>query len=323
MLPTNMRVLIVGAGGVGLGLASFLLAAGCNVDFVARARTAARLRRYGLTRTGMFGRARFEPRSFGVFTESDVVEGDYDVVLLCVKSYQTRETAVALARQPALRAREVPLVLCQNGWGNAEAAAHAFAQERIFNARVITGFRRPERDCVDITVHAQPIHVGSLFGCQPGTAVEGLCAALTEGGIEALTTDDIAKDLWAKMLYNCALNPLGAVLEVPYGELARGAWTRAIMHDVFAEIFAVVEAAGLSMHWRSAEDYESVFYGSLLPPTAEHESSMLQDLRLGRRTEIDALNLAVVALGERCGRDVPVNRALGNIIRFRDERSRA
>jgi 2-dehydropantoate 2-reductase len=317
-----MRVLIVGAGGVGLGLGSFLLAAGCAVDFVARSQTAARLQRCGLTRTGIFGRVHFEPESFGVYAESDILEGDHDVVLVCVKSYQTREITAALAAQAALRDGEIPIVLCQNGWGNAETAAEEFASERIFNARVITGFRRPARERVDVTVHAQPVHVGSLFGC--GTApVEELCTALSKGGIEAHTTMQIAEDLWAKMLYNCALNPLGAILEVPYGELARGSWTRAIMQDVFAEIFAAVEAAGMSMHWRSAEDYARVFYDRLLPPTAEHESSMLQDLRSERRTEIDALNLAVVALGERCGRDAPVNRALGNIIRLRDQGGRA
>lgn len=315
-----MRVLIVGAGGVGLGLGSFLLAAGCRVDFVARPQTAARLRRYGLTRTGIFGSVHFEPESFGVYDESDVIDGMYDAALLCVKSYQTRQTAASLAEQPALRDSGTPLVLCQNGWGNAEAAAQELSRDRIFNARVITGFRRPERESVDVTVHAQPVHVGSLFGAV-SNAVEQLCSALSKGGIEARTTTQIAEDLWAKMLYNCALNPLGAIMEVPYGELANSIWSRTIMEDVFDEIFAVVQAAGIAMHWRCAEDYAELFYARLLPTTAEHESSMLQDLRLGRRTEIDALNLAVVALGEHSGRDAPVNRALGNIIRCRDRRN--
>jgi 2-dehydropantoate 2-reductase len=63
-----------------------------------------------------------------------------------------------------------------------------------------------------------------------------------------------------------------------------------------------------------------VFWDELLPPTAAHESSMLQDLRAGRRTEVAALNGAVVELAGVCGLDVPVNRALLQLIRAREQR---
>ncbi len=64
---------------------------------------------------------------------------------------------------PSLKNAPTPIVLCQNGWGNAEIFAEHFPKERIKSGRVITGFRRPHKHQVDITVHADPIHLGSLF----------------------------------------------------------------------------------------------------------------------------------------------------------------
>ena len=72
---------------------------------------------------------------------------------------------------------------------------------------------------VEITVHADSIHIGSLFDGDL-LCMEKLCELITKGDIPCEKTDSIEKDLWAKMLYNCALNPLGAILDVPYGVLA-------------------------------------------------------------------------------------------------------
>jgi 2-dehydropantoate 2-reductase len=93
------------------------------------------------------------------------------------------------------------------------------------------------------------------------------------------------------------------------------------MRDVAEEIFRVMAADGQRTRWASAGAFLKSLYEELLPPTAEHESSTLQDLRAGRRTEIDALNGAVVRIAEAHGIDVPVNRTLRAMIRFLEERA--
>jgi 2-dehydropantoate 2-reductase len=168
---------------------------------------------------------------------------------------------------------------------------------------------------VEITVHADAIHIGSLFSGDV-SVVEPLCRAIHAGGIPCEKTDSIGEDLWAKMLYNCALNPLGAILRVPYGALADEASTRMLMSQIVEEVFAVMSAAGYRTHWRRPEEFLKVFYGQLVPDTAEHESSMLQDISAGKRTEIEALNGAVLKLAKRYGIEVPYNRAVHNLIRF-------
>lgn len=122
------------------------------------------------------------------------------------------------------------------------------------------------------------------------------------------------------MLFNCALNPLGAIFNVPYGALAEQEDSRRIMDKVIHEVFRVMEAAGYSTHWASAAEYLEAFYGTIVPLAAKHCSSTLQDIQAGKKTEIDALSGAVIRLGKTQGIAVPCNEMLYNVIRFMEQR---
>lgn len=317
-----MDVIVFGAGAVGLGLASALLVSGERVRLVARGETAAALRAYGLLRTGLFGRAQLPAGTFGVAeSAAALAPGSADFVLVATKAFDTDAAAAALAEaRHAVGARTL-FVLCQNGWGSASRFTERFPAERVFSARVITGFRRPALHHVEITVHAEPMHVGSLFGASTAR-VAPLCAALAKGGLPCEPSERIAEDLWAKLLYNATLNPLGAILGASYGALGASPHTRPLLEALARESFAAMRAAGFRTHWPSAESWLADFRLRLLPPTAAHESSMLQDLRGGRRTEIDAITGAVVELAARHGVDVPVSRSVLALVRFLEAGSR-
>jgi 2-dehydropantoate 2-reductase len=316
-----MRALVYGGGAVGLGMASCLLKSRTHIDIIARENTVLALREKGLLRTGMFGDYRVAPSAFGSVSSLKALPGKaYDFILVCTKSFDSSNAAKDLARHRSLFADNARIVLFQNGWGNAEAFLTVFEKEIIYNARVITGFRRRQPNEVDVTVHAESIHIGSLFGASLA-AVKNLAQAINAGGIPCRTTTEIGRDIWAKMLYNCALNPLGAILDVPYGTLAKYEFTRAIMNGIVAEVFNVMTAAGYETHWRSAADFLEVFYEKLVPDTAEHKSSTLQDILAKKRTEIDALNGAVITLAESFSVPVPYNSVVCNIVRFIEAKS--
>lgn len=311
-----MRVLIYGGGAVGLGVASCLLRSGCEVDLIARRTTVDALQAGGLVRTGLFGAFHAKPGTFGAYTSlAELQSHAHDVVLVCTKSFDSAAVAEDLADADDYAGSDVKIVLFQNGWGNAEVFARHFAPQRIYSARVITGFHRHQPNEVDVTVHADAIHVGSLYDAEV-PALNELCRAIREGGIPCETTPEIARDLWAKMLYNCALNPLGAILRVPYGALAAQASTQVLMNSIIDEVFAVMKAAGYQTHWETPDGFREAFYSRLVPDTAEHESSMLQDILASKRTEIDALNGAVIRLADEAALAVPHNRAVYNLIKF-------
>ncbi|MBI1784918.1 ketopantoate reductase family protein [Candidatus Sumerlaeota bacterium] len=322
-----MRVLIYGAGAVGLGLASCLDRCGVAADFIARPDTVSALRANGLRRTGIFGEHVVEAaRVNSCASLSDLSSGvKYDYILVCAKSFGSEEAARDLAAHPEIIGG-AKIILFQNGWGNKETFEAAMPGRRIYTARVITGFRRPEKNHVDITVHADAIRAGSLDPIPLAELEHELgpvCDPIDRGGIPCKVTAEVGRDLWAKILYNCALNPLGAIFGVTYGTLAEWPSTREIMNAIFDEIFAVMAAEGHVTHWPDAAAYKEAFYGKLVPTTAAHESSTLQDVRAGRRTEIDALTGAIIKLGAKAGIPVPVNATMYQMIKFLEERNLA
>jgi 2-dehydropantoate 2-reductase len=171
---------------------------------------------------------------------------------------------------------------------------------------------------VQVTVYAEPVMLGSLC---PGRFVELDAAArrwagvFAESGIPAEATDEILAYLWAKVLYNAPLNPLGAILGLTYGELARNRDLCVVMDGIIDETFAVARAQGVSLAWPTASGFRESFYGRLVPATASHRSSMLQDIERGRPTEIDAINGRVWEYGRASGIATPLNEMMTRLVR--------
>lgn len=318
---TKMRILIYGSGAVGLGLGSALIKSGHPLSFLARKDTVLALKRHGLIRTGIFGNFKVSPDRFFCDTSlGKLPHLPFDFILVTTKSFDSFFAAKDLSRSPFLFNKKTKIILCQNGWGNAEVFSQFFPRQKIYNARVITGFVRPQPHKVIVTVHADSILIGSLY--QKGTSdLQEICAAIRKGDLPCQASPDIQKDLWAKMLYNCALNPLGAILNVPYGILGKYEETRCLMNDIIGEVFEVMKKGGYKTHWRSPQAYRKVFYARFLPSTASHESSTLQDIKAKKKTEIDALNGIIVRLAKQLKVNVPTNLFVYRMVKFIEKRN--
>ncbi|MEM9174883.1 MAG: 2-dehydropantoate 2-reductase [Myxococcota bacterium] len=316
---TDVDIAIWGAGSVGLGLATCLAREGERLLVVGRdPATLEHVRRDGLARSGLFGERHVPPEGLTLVTDpTALVAAAPDWILICTKAFAATDVAAALAPIASDLPGSTRLVLCQNGWGNEAPFRSFWPTERLLHARVITGFHRRSPNHVEITAHASPIAFGSVFDLDPGSVpgLETLVGRIREGGIPAETTADMRAVLWGKMLYNCALNPIGALTGRRYGELTEDATTRRIVDGVIREIFAVLAAAGMPSGWPDAATYLRHFHDVLIPPTARHESSMLQDLRAGRPTEIEALAGAVERLGREHGVETPIVSGLAALVR--------
>lgn len=304
-----MNCLIVGTGAIGIALGATLCKAGCSVALLARGETYEAIAAGGIRRTGLFGEYACPPETIAVRKDYGFPAASFDYVLISVKTMSNPEVAAALAAHREILKPGGRLVLLQNGWGNDAAYLPYFSKEELCSARVITGFQRTAPNVSNITVHTAPILLGSLYGLDV-SPLEPLAAAISRGGIPSETTEDVTAALWAKMLYNCTLNPLGAVLGVHYGALGDSPAAVRIMNQLMDELFAVMDAAGYRTWWPNAEEYRKVFYSKLLPDTYHHNSSTLQDIRKKHPTEIDTLTGKVLELAARYGVSVPANTML-------------
>ncbi|HYR95904.1 MAG TPA: ketopantoate reductase family protein [Candidatus Binatus sp.] len=312
-------ILVAGAGALGSVVGGLLAAAGWPVTLLGRRAHLDAVRARGLAVEGLFGAHRVQ--GLACVTDAAELRGPYAAVFLTVKAWDTAAVAAAIA--PHLAADGFLLSL-QNGLGNVEAAERALGAARVLGARVIFGAELVEPGRARVTVFADPVLIGSP---DPADRVRQDAArvwatALAGAGIPADATDALVAELWAKVLYNAALNPLGALLGVPYGDLAAHPDTRAVMDTVIEEAFAVARAEGVPFRWTDASAYRAAFYGRLVPATADHRSSMLQDIERGRPTEIDAINGEVAARGAARGIPAPVNATLTRLIRARARRPR-
>ena len=125
--------------------------------------------------------------------------------------------------------------------------------------------------------------------------------------------------LWSKVLYNAPLNPLGAILGLSYGALAANPDLRALMNGIIDEAHAVAVAHGVGLHWQTAEAFREEFYGRLVPATADHRSSMVQDIERRRPTEVEAINGRIWAYGRTAGVPTPLNQAMTRLMRAKTE----
>ncbi|MDD2463123.1 MAG: ketopantoate reductase family protein [Desulfobulbus sp.] len=312
-----MRILIYGAGALGQAIGCMLAADDHQVDLVLRPRFVDVLKSSGLEVSGIFGDYRVSGERLELLTSLKGRNGGgYDMILLTTKTYDTDK---AVADIVGMSQCYCPVVSLQNGCGNLEKLEERLGRERSLAGRVITGFEIEQPGRINITVSADAVHIG---GCVCGvvpTAARRLAEALDNAGLPSVAVDDIYQSLYAKLLYNCALNPLGAILGVHYGALGESSETKKIMDQVIEETFAVIDAMGGSTPWPNAAAYRRVFYSALVPATFNHRSSMLQDLENNKPTEVEAMVGYVAAQGKKYGVSTPASDFLAALVRFKQQ----
>lgn len=310
-----MRILIFGAGSLGSAIGGLLHQAKHDIALLGRARHLDAIRSGGLRIEGLWGEHHVTGMQELFTRVEELPAAGWDLILITVKTY---DTAQAIEDCRRLVGPTTRIVSIQNGHGNVEMLRDAFGVERAFAARVITGAEM-EPGKTRITVHADSLRLGPGRG-EPDLMPEAerIARTLNEAGVPAQATDRFLSFLWSKLIFNCALNPLGALLRVTYGAVYDHAPSRRAMSDIIRECFAACAANGIPLFWERPEDYEQVFDNELVPATRNHFPSMLGDLENRGRTEIDSMNGAVVRLGEAHGLDTPVNRVLTAMIKCRE-----
>jgi len=220
--------------------------------------------------------------------------------LVLVKAWQTARAAAQLKQ---CLAQEGVALSLQNGLGNWEALRMALGE-----ARAAAGVTRMGATLLAPGVVRLGGRGPTTLGNHP--RLDPLQRRLRLAGLEVERVDDLEGILWGKLAVNAAINPVAALLRLSNGEIAARAGARAVMRGAAAEVQAVAEAAGIRLPFGdAAEQAEAAARAS-----AGNLSSMLQDVLRGARTEIDAINGAVVRAAGTVGADAPINRTLWHLI---------
>ncbi|NTW67942.1 MAG: 2-dehydropantoate 2-reductase, partial [Nitrospirae bacterium] len=299
---------------LGTVFATFLKEAGHAVHALTRDKYLSALADRKLRVTGIWGG--HEAVLDGIHSSIEPLRNiSFDLIILTVKSY---DTASAIEQVKPLVGEDTLVMVAQNGYGNYETVAAAIGKDHALLARVIFGVMLPAPGRAEVTVIADDVRVGQPEGATDPGRVKMIAAAINAAGIPTSYAENVSAILWDKILYNAALNPLGAVLECTYGQLAENPDTRCLMDLIIDEVFLVAKAHTIPLNWRTADEYKAHFYTRLVPPTATHFPSMYYDVKAGKRLEIDALNGSIVKLAQEKGISVPVNETITALIKAKE-----
>jgi len=309
-----IRVAVLGAGAVGCFFGGMLARAGHRVTLIGRPVHVDAFKKSGLHFEGL----KFDEHiAVDASTEAGAVRGAR-LVLFCVKSTDTEPAAAQIA--PFLAADAI-VVNLQNGVDNTERI-----QEILRSARILC----PVVPAVVYvaTEMAGPGHlkhhgrgdlvIGSLDGNISSELLQNLKVQFEKASIPVQISDNVAGELWAKLVVNCAYNALSAITQLPYGKLIEGAGIRETMRAVVEETLAVAKASGVRM---APGMLARVYKIAEAMPT--QFSSTAQDLARGKPTEIDHLNGYVVRRGEALGIPTPANQVLHALVKLLESRPRA
>lgn len=305
-----MRILVWGAGAVGLALGALLQQAGHQVWFRARPQAMQALADTPFQLTGLYGEHRLW---LNMATDPQLPQLEPELILLTVKAHAVEQAAQQLA---ALGWR-CPVLHFQNGIGSYQRLRAYIPDTLLYTGMIIIGFQRHSVSEVEISVFGGPICVGQI-GQPISPQVEALRALLAETGIESQSSGQMEQQLWRKLLYNSALNPLAALLGVHYGALLTSACLP-LLQGVVREAFEVAAKAGVELPWSHWQQYVELLCQVQIPATFAHQPSMLADLKAGRPTEIDQLNGAICQLGAQYQVSTPVNQSLVWLIKAREQ----
>jgi len=291
------RIFILGAGAIGSSCGARL--SGKNdVILIAKKEHADAINRKGLVVRGeMEGVLRIK-------ADTEIREiPPNSLIILTTKVHDSKQ---ALEPVVKLLRKDTVILILQNGIGNEEIV------------KSVVGNR--------CTVERGVLHFGAEF-LKPGevTIMKGwvvlgntengrrIAQLFNESGLEARVVDDLKKDAWRKLVANCIVNPLSAILQARDYEVVAPS-LEGLRDQIVNECVQVARAEGVEFDKTLRKSIDEEL------SKLQNYSSMYQDLVKGRKTEIEFLNGKVSELGRKHQIPTPVNDTIVSLIKFLEEK---
>lgn len=250
-------------------------------------------------------------RRIEVKATTDVREiGEVDLVAIFVKAQHTEEAVKGA--MPTI-SRETQVLSLQNGLGIEEHIAKYVDGDRILRGVTAQGSTLIRAGKIRHAGRGET-RIGKLTKGGDERKLRRVIEAFNHAGIETRYEEDVERLVWEKLLINAAINALTAIFNVKNGELVTDKDLNDVMHAIVWEAVKVARVCGMDIHPHHAiRNVEEV-----CRITSENISSMLQDVRAGRETEIDHINGAIVKKGEGLGVEVPLNKLLVKLVKLKE-----
>jgi 2-dehydropantoate 2-reductase len=282
----------MGAGAVGSYLGSRLAAAQSEVHLIARGRHLAALRDKGLTLITPDGVS-----TTSVWATDDPASiGPVDVVLFCVKSY---DTEAAIEQLPPLVGPQTAVISIQNGIENEAKIAAAIGAEHVLGAAtyILAAIESPGV----VRSGSARIVIGELREGPPSERVQAIVERFRAGGVDASATRDVRLAKWDKYVLLVAFSAVTAATQLTVGDIRGSAAASGMLRAIMTEAWSVGRALGVPL----ADDLVDRAHALVLVQDDDEGTSLRHDLLTGHRMELDALQGTLRRLGRQTGVPTP------------------
>ncbi|MCG8366792.1 MAG: 2-dehydropantoate 2-reductase [Pseudanabaenales cyanobacterium] len=307
-----MKICIVGAGAIGGYIGAKLAQSDAQVTLIARGAHLEALQTQGLKLLTTDGS---EVLIKNVVATQDIqAVGPQDVVIVALKAQSVANIAPVL---PVLYGPETMVVTAQNGvpWWYFRKQDGPYENQRIQAIdpdgvieahipvdRVIGCVVYPAAELAapGVVRHLEGdrFSLGELDGTKT-ERIQQLSKVLRKAGIKALVRTQIRNELWVKLWGNLAFNPISAITRATLEQICQYPLTRSLARNMMLEAQAIAEKLGVEFGVTLEQRIDGA------EKVGAHKTSMLQDIELGRPTEVDALVGAVAELGRLTNTPTP------------------
>lgn len=300
-----MKIVVIGAGGVGGYFGGRLAAAGEDVTFVARGAHLAAMKSAGLRVLSANGDLHLDPVRA---TDNPAAIGTADCVMIATKLWSTDE-AIETARP--LVGPETAVVSFQNGVEAVDKLVAAFGPEHVLGgvANIAALIESP-----GVVRHNGTMAVlvfGELSGAR-SPRVGALEATCRRAGFDTRIPADILQAIWEKFALLAPFSALTSLTRLPAGPLREDPDTRALFRQLVEEVVAVGQGRGVAVGEATVEAMLKRI--DSLP--ADMVASMLGDLLRGNRLELPWLSGAVATMGDSLGIPTPAHRFACTVLKL-------
>ena len=290
-----MKIVVIGAGGVGGYFGGKIAKAGYDVTFIARGKHLEAITTNGLHVKSIDG-------DFTVFPKvTDAVSSvkNPDLIILGVKSWQV--VGVAKQIKPILNSNTMVLPL-QNGADNADKLLSVLPTKNVVVglSRIVSKIEAP--GVINHFAFVPQINFGEYDNSKTAR-IQSVKAVFDKAGIKNRISEDIHLDIWRKFLFIATISGIGALTRVVFGMMREDKAIRKMILDTASEIKQVANAKGIALTEKDIETAIQAIDTTNYNTTA----SMQRDILEGRPSELENFNGYIVQQGERLNIKTPVN----------------
>ena len=294
-----MKIIVMGTGGVGGYFGARLAKAGHDVGFVARGHHLEAIKKNGLKILSELGDMTIYPAKV---SDNPVDFDPADIILFCVKAYDTEEASKLIKPVVAPETGVIPFL---NGLGHVKIMQDILGNKSVIGGVAAISALIEKPGVIRHNATMQMLKFGE-FDNIVTARIKAFQSACKEAGINHSIPENIESDIWQKVVIICTLAGVNCLTRLPLGMCRKNPETRNLMKELATEVVAVARSENIFL---PENQVEMVMKGLDKLPE-EMKASTLPALEKGEKLEASALNGAIDKLGKKNGIDTPMNRAV-------------